>query len=129
MAPVDNPASFHAEARYQGACQNCGKMGGEWEAHHVVEQQELKRQKAPLHDTRCALRLCIGPGSCHGGQHTIKRVQLTSLTDDNYEFAFEVLGTFAYDYLRRRYSGDDRRLDVWMIDTMQKAGEPHYARA
>lgn len=129
MAPVDNARSFHEEARYQGMCANCGKIGGDWEAHHVVEKQELKNQHAPLNDTRNALRLCIGPASCHGGQHTIKRVMLTALTDDNYEFAFEVLGTFAYDYLRRRYSGDDPRLDAWMRDTMGKEGEPHYARA
>jgi hypothetical protein len=117
MAPlrvVDNPESFHAEARYQGACANCRKMGGEWEAHHVVEKQECKKRGAALYDTRNALRLCIGPGSCHGGQHTITNVKLCVLTDDNLTFAFEVLGAGAYDYLRRRYDGEDPRVDAML---------------
>lgn len=91
-------------------------MGGEWEAHHVVERQELKQRGWPEHDTRLALRLCMGPASCHGGQHTIKRVKLTSLTDDNLVAAFEVLGAYAYDYLKRRYDGADDRIEGMLTE-------------
>jgi hypothetical protein len=124
MAPlreVDNPESFHAEARYQGMCANCHRIKGLWQAHHVIELQECKAKGAPLYSTRNALRLCIGAGSCHGGQHTIKRVRLACLTDDNLEFAFQYLGAYAYDYLRRRYDGEDARVDALLNEIERMA--------
>lgn len=111
--PVSNPASFRAEARYQRVCAGCGK-GGEHQAHHVVDQQELRRRGLPEWDTRNALRLCplYVPGSCHTGQtNALRRVKLADLTDDNVEHAFEMLGAYAYDYLHRHYDGDDDRID------------------
>lgn len=112
---ADEPADFWATAGAQRACAQCGRFTREWDAHHVVEKQELSRRKLPLWDRRNALRLCNGPFSCHG-QHTGagSRVQLRKLRNENYEYAFEVLGAYAYDYLRRRYRGEDPRLERWL---------------
>lgn len=113
---VSNPESFHLEARFQRACAVCGATG-EFDAHHVVERQELRRRGLPEWDTRNALRLCqilgaVG-GNCHSGQSTgLRRVRLDQLRDENLEYAFEALGAFAYFYLRRRYVGEDSRVEA-----------------
>lgn len=109
---MNNPASFHAEARYQGACRQCGRVKGEWEAHHVVDKQTLRAYGAPLFDPRNALRACARfPGCCHGGT-VHHKIGLAALTDDNIAFAFEWLGAYAYDYLRRHYPGHDERVEA-----------------
>lgn len=113
MSAVNNPESFRAEARYQRVCAGCGK-GGKHQAHHVVDRQELRHRGLKEWDTRNALRLCplYVPGSCHTGQtNALNRVELVNLTDDNVEYAFEILGAYAFDYLHRHYAGEDPRLD------------------
>lgn len=81
-----------------------------WEAHHVVEKRWLKANFKPLWDWRNALRL---RPDVHG-QHTtrMKPVPLRCLTDENIQFAFEVMGYMAYDYLTRLYTGDDPRVEA-----------------
>lgn len=37
---------------------------------------------------------------------------MTALTGENIAFAFTLLGEAAYDYLRRRYEGEDPRLEL-----------------
>lgn len=80
-----------------------------WEAHHVVEKRWLRANYLPLYDRRNALRL--RPDVHH--LHTVgaKRVPLRVLTDENIEYAFEVMGASAYDYLTRLYDGDDPRVE------------------
>lgn len=111
--PVQNPKSFHDEARYQRACANCGATGP-FHAHHVVDKQTLRnilrceKRDNRLYDTRNALRLCDGldGNRCHmnmeWGNGTL-RVHTDKLTDDNIAYAFEVLGDWAADYLRQQY--------------------------
>jgi hypothetical protein len=109
--------AFHNAARFQRVCRECGKSkgpnGGEipWDAHHVVEKQKLKAigRTDLLWDPRNAMRLCKHP--CHA-RHTnaSQRVKLSALSNDNFAFAFEVLGAAAYDYLGERYEGEDPRL-------------------
>jgi hypothetical protein len=111
--PVQNPPSFHAEARFQRACANCGATGA-FHAHHVVDKQTLRnvlrcgKKDNRLYDTRNALRLCDGLDGkrCHmnmeWGSGTL-RVPTSKLTDDNVAYAFEVLGPWAADYLRKQY--------------------------
>lgn len=113
---VSNPESFWLEARAQRVCANCGRAGN-FDAHHVVEKQELKSRGLPTHDTRGALRLCSplwGKGSnCHGGQTSkLCKIPLAKLLDVNIEYAFEVLGASAYYYLRRHYVGEDARVEA-----------------
>lgn len=82
--------------------------------HHVVYEQHVKREGGDRWDPRNALRLCV---SCHSSHHRRGRVvPLVALRDENYEFAAELLGSAAYDYLRRRYAGEDPRLDMMLRD-------------
>jgi hypothetical protein len=108
-----NPSSFHAAARYQRVCavESCGS-GGAFHAHHVVERQRLKRLGLEEMDPRNALRLCL---RCHM-QHEFAGpgkvdIALSELTDENIEYAFEVLGLVAAVYLESHYTGTDRRVD------------------
>lgn len=104
---------FWDAARMQTVCAECGK-GGNFDAHHVIERQELRSRGLDEWDPDNALRLCdpaATPG-CHGNHTTAsKRVRLVRLTDRNIDYAFRVLGPFAYDYLKRRYDGDDPRVE------------------
>ena len=119
--PISNPKSFHAEARFQRVCMLCGR-GGAFHAHHAVEKHILRRLGVPLYDTRCALRLCAPPKPCHlTFEARMLVIPLVKLTDDNIEYAFEVLETdrarevgapTAFDYLTRRYAGDDPRVTL-----------------
>lgn len=103
---------FWDAARMQTVCAECGR-GGSFDAHHVIERQELRNQGLNEWDLDNALRLCDRPvGGCHQN-HTAasKRVRLERLTDRNIDFAFRALGPAAYDYLKRRYGGDDPRVE------------------
>lgn len=88
--------------------------------HHVVYEQKVRREGGAVWDPRNALTLC---DLCHTSHHRrgSKVVPLSALTDGNYAFAVELLGAAAFDYLRRRYVGDDPRLDRIL--------ERHYPRS
>jgi hypothetical protein len=114
--PVANPQSFRLEARSQIVCAVCGKSQP-FHAHHVVDQQTLKNRCGlsgnALYDTRNALRLCQALGDpdcrCHfQHEHSRRKVKTVELTDDNIEYAFEKLGAYAADYLRRDYDDEER---------------------
>lgn len=113
--PVANPESFRLEARFQAVCAACGKAQP-YHAHHVVDQAILRNRCGlrgnALYDTRNALRLCQALGDpgcrCHFQHEGRMRVVKTKeLTDGNVEYAFEVLGDYAPDYLRREYDDSD----------------------
>ncbi len=107
---MDNPASFRAEAIYQlrrDGCPGCGRTlrqltqaGIPVRAHHVVYEQEVRRRRGPLHDPRNALGLC---DPCHTGHHGQHPLPLRTLPLEAVEFARELLGDHASDYLKRRY--------------------------
>lgn len=116
-------ANFKASASYQRYCQHpdCEKPSTwKWQAHHVVQLKHIKEYSEDaqiLYDPRNALRLCndLSGSNCHGNHHNggDKRVPLSALRDENYEFAVELLGTGrAYEYLRRLYRGEDPRLNA-----------------
>lgn len=122
---IQNASSFHAEARYQRVCANCGSAGS-FHAHHVVDKQTLRakfgcgKRDPRLYDTRNALRLCddVDGLRCHMNMEWGNgrlRVKTCKLTADNIAYAFEVLGTYAYDYLRNEYddSVPDWRIEAW----------------
>lgn len=95
---------FRRAAEDQRVCQHpaCTTPTAPWSAHHVVYRQELSRRRLPEWDARDALRLCE---ECHTVKQHRRRqpVPTTALRDENIEFAFEALGLFAADYLRRFY--------------------------
>lgn len=108
---------FAGAAMKQRCCAVCGQ-GGQFDAHHVVEKQYLKKNKLPLWDERNALRLCT---RCHH-QHTVrsKKVPLGALTQENIDYAVLLLGDYASDYLTRRYDGQDPRLEKAQADGARK---------
>lgn len=110
---IDDAASFYEEGKYQRACASCGATGL-FEVHHVLQKQVCRREGAPLHGPDNALRLCAkSPTACHE-RHTSHQelVSLDRLRDENIAFAIHWLGVGpAYNYLRRNYSGSDRRVD------------------
>lgn len=107
--PVANQASFKAEARYQRACACCGEAGG-FHAHHAVDKATLRDKYGlrgqGLYDTRNALRLCEGldGNRCHlNFENRGVVVKTIMLRDSNVEYAWEIMGPAAIDYLRREY--------------------------
>lgn len=79
-------------------------------SHHVTYEQELRNRGLPLYDRMNLMELCV---DCHFGHHNRSKViPLMMLSDDHLEYAFAKLGAFAYDYLKRRYAGEDPRLEL-----------------
>lgn len=99
---------FVEAARRQRVCAVSGK-GGLFDPHHVVEQQWLKQNGLPLDDKRNALRLNPDIHANHTTKMT--KVPMRCLTDDNFEYAFEVMGIKAVEYLARNYEGTDPRYE------------------
>jgi hypothetical protein len=114
-----NRVGAHERERYvrfqsgQPRCQHpdCPDKGDRLAQHHVVYEQHVRNEGGDCHDGRNALCLC---DSCHMSHHRrgTRVVPLEVLRDCNFEFAGELLGPAAYDYLRRRYVGEDPRLDA-----------------
>lgn len=106
----DDAALIQWRSQATDACVVCGSSD-RLHLHHVVYDQHVRSQGGNRWDPADSLTLCIG---CHCRHHANPNWALprTYLRDENYEFAFELMGPAAYDYLRRRYSGDDERLDA-----------------
>lgn len=106
--PICNPESFRLEAKSQRVCAVTGQPGN-FLAHHVVYEQDLKRRLGlsgnQLYDTRNARRISKRAHDNHHAAH--RRIKTTELTDDNIEYAIEKLGIYAYDYLRRKYDDSE----------------------
>jgi hypothetical protein len=129
--PIQNPVSFRQEARWQRVCAVCLKpTSGHFQTHHVVDVQTLRRHGVKgnaLYDTRNALRLCQNLGDvdvrCHFQHENRRRVVKTGeLLDHNIEYAFEVLGVFAADFLRQEYDDSERdaRVELLLQRTLRK---------
>ena len=77
--------------------------------HHVTYRQAVRRASGDEWDPRNAMTLCT---SCHGHHQRGRVIPLTSLSAGALEFAVDLLGAGpAFEYLRRRYAGDDPRLE------------------
>lgn len=106
----DEAAKIRWRSQAATACAVCG--GDDRLAlHHVVYRQTVIRAGGDPYDPRDSLTACT---HCHTGHHhgQRSRIELRLLRDENYEFAFELLGPAAFDYLRRHYVGEDPRLTV-----------------
>ena len=81
---------------YKQVLEKYGKMGNE------------------VHDTRNALRVCTElDNNCHmRHHHAVRKILTVELVDENIEYAFEVMGLYAADWLRQYYddSVQDRRI-------------------
>lgn len=90
----------------------CGCGERAVQEHHVVYAQELVRLGGwGLLDARNLVPVAL---LCHGRHHSRQAPYVLSrLPDSVFEFAAEVMGAGrAYNYLGRRYAGEDRRLDA-----------------
>lgn len=100
---------FRAAVLAKGPC-ICGARP--IDPHHVCYQQHLRAGGHPLWDPRDGMPLCR---SCHDSHHNgSRRIPCSRLPDEALEFAFEILGAYASDYLARRYAdvGSDGRVAV-----------------
>ena len=121
-----NPAFKHGERAGAGdrpgerrfvdthkGCRNpeCRGTGNRHHQHHAVYRQQVRRHGGDEWDPRNALLLC---DSCHLRHHNrCPALPATVLRSENIAFAVELLGApAAYEYLRRRYTGDDPRLEA-----------------
>ena len=106
FSEVPDAAAWNRAARRQ-RCELC-KLRAAKQGHHVVYKQELRKRHWPLYDLRDQMALC---DQCHGDHHSANgKIPLSALSDRALDFAFGLLGAHAFDYLHRRYSGDDPRL-------------------
>lgn len=117
MATISNPLSFRDAGRFQRVCAVCGSTG-EYEVHHVVSKQRLKKEGLlhRVYDPRNALRLCKYDRRCHmnsehGGVNKVT-IRTSQLTPDNICFLWETLGMAGQNYLERHYTGVDRRFTL-----------------
>lgn len=87
----------------------CGAPAGI--LHHAVYQQAVRHTAASIYDPR---NLVWVAHRCHERHHSrTAPFTLAMLPDAVYEFAVEALGAGpAYEWLRRRYSGEDARLEA-----------------
>lgn len=77
-------------------------------SHHVIYEQELDNRGLPRYDRRNCMALCV---TCHFNHHSgppDRKINIASISDESLVYAFEVLGPYAYDYLRRRYGHHDQ---------------------
>lgn len=110
-------SAFWEAARDQRVCAVTGKAG-EFEAHHVVAKEFLKRLGKDPWDPRNALRLLPRIHEQHTNAFDADHiVRIRQLKDVNIEYAFEVLGAGAHFYLRRHYAGYDPRIELALANT------------
>lgn len=90
-----------------------GPVGKNWEAHHVVDKSWLARHgfgPSIIWDPRNALRL--RPDVHRKHTNRTEPVPIQCLLDCNIEFAFEVMGPVAAEWLEKRYhGGPDPRIE------------------
>lgn len=111
---IELKRAFRAAALAQRVCAVTGSNGA-WDAHHVIEAQELRRRGGDdLWNTRNALRLARRVHERH--TTATELVPLKALTDENLEFAVDLMGLSAYVYLTRHYAGRDERLELLIAE-------------
>ena len=86
------------------------------QVHHVVYQQRVRREGGDLNDPRNLL--LVGDDEHERHHNRSRPFPLSRLPDSAFEFAGELLGAgAAYNYLRRRYVGDDPRLANLLLES------------
>lgn len=79
--------------------------------HHIITRQVLRREGGDPRDERNLIDLCW---DCHAAHHArSKPLPLRCLPDEAYDFADELMGPAAFDWLTRFYTGTDTRLVRW----------------
>jgi hypothetical protein len=108
-------AEFKEYAREQRVCAVCGSTTSDFDGHHVIELQYLKKNGMPHYLRPNALRLCnrFSKNDCHG-KHTngSRKIRIKELLDENLIYAIQALGPDRAEvYIHRHYKGNDRRFD------------------
>lgn len=98
--------------------------------HHAITKEEIKRvHRTTLREGHASRPLKVlladernlvpAAHVCHGSHHAAsQRYRLDMLPDSVFEFAAEVLRERAHGYLRRRYAGEDARLDALELEVV-----------
>ena len=116
----DDAALKRWAAAKRDACERCGARD-RLQQHHVVYEQHIRRAGGDPWDPRDSMTLCV---SCHTSHHKALRLTLplALVPDAAIAFAGDLMGPAAYDYLRRRYGGEDPRVDALLnLPPMQVA--------
>jgi cytochrome c553 len=97
---------YRQELRHVGA--EWRERGGDWKSVDAMKKKWLA-------DDRNLIPLCQ---RCHERHHTrFEVLPIHVLPDSVFEFAAELMGAgAAYEYLKRRYTGMDRRLSALLED-------------
>lgn len=114
-------ADWYASA--EPRCARCFRTDRRLVLHHVTYRQHVVREGGDVWDPRNSLSLCAD--SCHPNHHAggSGRVLLSSLRDENFVFAAELFGApAAFEWLRRRYAGFDRRHDLLLEEDQLDLG-------
>jgi predicted nucleic acid-binding Zn ribbon protein len=91
------------------ACAGCGSAD-RLSRHHVVFDQHVVAARGDRCDPANQLIVCW---ACHASLHAKRDLSVALLPDSVFTFAAELLGNGkAYNYLVRRYAGEDARLDA-----------------
>jgi hypothetical protein len=105
----------------ENACRQCGSARGgrRLHLHHVVYEQHVRANHGDAYDPSNSLTLCV---RCHAAHHKSSvnpaHIPITLLRDENFTFAARLLGRLAaYNYLSRRYPGEDPRLSALLSKT------------
>lgn len=104
-----NPGNNPTPPLTPGAvCICCGRRAVQ--NHHVTFRQQLRRLRVDAGAPESCVPVCL---HCHARHHdgTPWKIPLAVIPDDRIQFALAAMGPACYDYLLRRYLGDDPRLE------------------
>lgn len=107
----------------QNACEICHGTD-RLHQHHVVYAQTVEDHGGDLFDPRNSKTLCR---SCHLGHHTAiddGKVPVWLLSRDNWLFAIELFGSFAFDYFLKHYTAGIEPTAATTISYLEEAGRP-----
>ena len=110
--PESSLGSRHWYESKGDSCLVCGRTrrSARLALHHAILEQSIRREGGDWYDTRVGMTLCE---SCHQAHHRrVRVIPLVLVPDSAIEFAYELLGPGAYDYLLRHYQGPDPRVDA-----------------
>ncbi len=110
--PMYRNGSAEDKARWRTArmskCQVC-PSSERLHQHHVVYAQSVEDYGGDINDPRNSFTVCH---SCHGSQHghdDQAKIMVEELSGDNWRFAIELLGVYAFDYIYKHYLGGMER--------------------
>jgi hypothetical protein len=94
-------------------CALCGRRKGLTQ-HHVVYEQHVRKHGGDPFDPRDGLTVCLDEHNRHHDGSAWK-IPVARLRPDNLQFALELLGDYAADYLARHYDGTPAEIQARLL--------------